>query len=686
MVIKKLPILCARRSPRQSPTSARRVKSTQSSNRNFCGNDDMQELQRVWELFRPGMAITRDATRRAGLSLPNLQSMEPTRKTKKSRQRQEEKQLEVARARSNYSSATSHLFREIEDEIREINRTSVRTGTATSRAREVQLELQSMKNRLEDIRRSVSRGSIREQTRNTSTPDGRIRTISIGSRSTSSSYDTTRKVWASDGNKNRSALSELSEQIAASLRLTADLAAVRSMKPFTDPIKQSAHSFLEDFLDAVTGTALSEVDKIRTFTQLMQVPHNLWDLSFSIRADSFTSKPPLRRNELLIYYDEWHERLSVPSKPRKNEKEIVLELSQSLEYGSSYKAKKTMNVNEANPVKPSYVKRYNDNKTGYKYNTVNNVERCTSSEQSQGNVQSQKNNSNPKKQVNITSISSNKKKLLENVKSPHPIEEKVEDCSSKVSVQLGNDKRVLTWSSKRMNATLFDPQDPDDPRQPNHDKCCWPRKSGERTCEGCRDNEKDGVIELGDDKVKESKFKLGDLELIKDLTAYRIARVYLKGSERNVRDKPLNRYFSTFEFISIDYLAARVARYNREELKILLSTGLSDQMLQHKVNINQYELNLDHILKSLVERGTKLIVIIMPPPHPRMASLIQFEFYAQIRTIVRRKEDFGFATVKVLNLDHLFFEYNDGSNQILSRRDDGTQYVSISIYYGAFKL
>lgn len=72
---------------------------------------------------------------------------------------------------------------------------------------------------------------------------------------------------------------------------------------------------------------------------------------------------------------------------------------------------------------------------------------------------------------------------------------------------------------------------------------------------------------------------------------------------------PLSRYFSTFEFILIDYLAARIARYNKVEPKILLSTRLSDQMLQHKINISQYELNLNQVLKNLGERTEKLFII-----------------------------------------------------------------------------
>lgn len=57
-----------------------------------------------------------------------------------------------------------------------------------------------------------------------------------------------------------------------------------------------------------------------------------------------------------------------------------------------------------------------------------------------------------------------------------------------------------------------------------------------------------------------------------------------------------------------------------------------------------------------------------------------------MRTVIQSKESFNFATVKVLKLDHLFFKYNEGSNQLLSIREDGTQYVSISMYYNTFKL
>lgn len=57
---------------------------------------------------------------------------------------------------------------------------------------------------------------------------------------TTSTRPNTRKVWASVGNIG---LLFQDEQIALSLRLTADLAAVRFMKPFTDPIKQSSHRF-----------------------------------------------------------------------------------------------------------------------------------------------------------------------------------------------------------------------------------------------------------------------------------------------------------------------------------------------------------------------------------------------------------------------------------------------------------
>ncbi|XKL67050.1 hypothetical protein PGB90_010470 [Kerria lacca] len=44
-----------------------------------------------------------------------------------------------------------------------------------------------------------------------------------------------------------------------------------------------------------------------------------------------------------------------------------------------------------------FIKR--DKKASYKYNTVNNVEGCSSGEQMHGNVQSQKKNSKPKIQA-----------------------------------------------------------------------------------------------------------------------------------------------------------------------------------------------------------------------------------------------------------------------------------------------
>ncbi|XKL60254.1 hypothetical protein PGB90_001270 [Kerria lacca] len=195
---------------------------------------------------------------------------------------------------TNYSSATPHLLREIDDEIREINKTNVRTGTATPRAREVQLELQSMKDRLEDIKRSISRRSIREQTRNTSTPDGR-RTISIGSRSTSSSYDTVSE---------QSVDSESDDNERYTPRTTSNLRHGRwdvSLSIRADSFSKYQRAFLREFFSA--------------------------DIQFEVYSQFIVSKPSLRRNELLIYYDEWHERLSVLSKPKKSEEEIVLELS-----------------------------------------------------------------------------------------------------------------------------------------------------------------------------------------------------------------------------------------------------------------------------------------------------------------------------------------------------------------------
>jgi len=144
----------------------------------------------------------------------------------------------------------------------------------------------------------------------------------------------------------------LTSALMMSMRLQQDMMAVSSTTPFTDPAKQSPIEFLENFNRAVLGTALTEIDKKRCFTQLIKIPTKKWcpgltfqhnsleefqdafvgeyfsiDAQMEINDQFISSKAPTKRSALLEYYDTWYEKLASLKKSKREVDEILLELT-----------------------------------------------------------------------------------------------------------------------------------------------------------------------------------------------------------------------------------------------------------------------------------------------------------------------------------------------------------------------
>lgn len=147
-------------------------------------------------------------------------------------------------------------------------------------------------------------------------------------------------------------VNRLQQDLAMSMRLQQDLASVNGLPPFTATDSQSPMDFVENFNRAVYGTALTDLDKKRCFMNLIKVSVKKWGPSLKLDVDSLndyqeaflkeyfsadaqmetnaqfmTSKPPTKRTALLEYYDEWYEKLSYLTKPKRDVEEILLELT-----------------------------------------------------------------------------------------------------------------------------------------------------------------------------------------------------------------------------------------------------------------------------------------------------------------------------------------------------------------------
>lgn len=103
--------------------------------------------------------------------------------------------------------------------------------------------------------------------------------------------------------------------------------------------------------------------------------------------------------------------------------------------------------------------------------------------------------------------------------------------------------------------------------------------------------------------------------------------------------KQSQKYRSTFEFISVKYLAAHISNLSQVETIVFLTTGLSDQVGQYKLRVDRFKFYLNQMLENMQQCGAQCIIVLIPPPHPRIVTLIEYEFYTDIRNIIGQLSD-----------------------------------------------
>ena len=78
-------------------------------------------------------------------------------------------------------------------------------------------------------------------------------------------------------------------------------------------------------------------------------------------------------------------------------------------------------------------------------------------------------------------------------------------------------------------------------------------------------------------------------------------------------------------------------------------------------------------------------MILLPPPHPRIASLIAYEYLEVMRNEIIQLQCSIDPKVTVVNLDQLFFQKID-ENFELVRNIDGIKYINVKLFRSAFEM
>ncbi len=151
------------------------------------------------------------------------------------------------------------------------------------------------------------------------------------------------------------------------------------------------------------------------------------------------------------------------------------------------------------------------------------------------------------------------------------------------------------------------------------------------------------------------KYRLFDhFQVIGDTIVYSIART--QGLVRIQKEgKTFGNFYSAFERLSIDYIAAHVRELSSVSENVLLSVGFIDQIYEDKSYSQYFRKYFELILKLLHERGAKNTVIVVPPPHPEIRSGIQCKYLLEIRKIIAEATTMQKCRVYNFNIDDLFF-------------------------------
>ncbi|KAK7601247.1 hypothetical protein V9T40_008688 [Parthenolecanium corni] len=454
------------------------------------------------------------------------------------------------------------------------------------------------------------------------------------------------------------------------------------------------------------------------------------DAQLEVNAQFMASKPPGKRAQLLEYYDSWFEKLSHLNKPKRDVEEILLELSRKApetikmslrasRYDSYTEFRQkvkdlTFGLDNVGGRASSPTRDYKDkswNKNKFQKNFIG--ARSPQDEHNndgafaiQPNVTSDKklSEAQPRSETSrrtgaVTNRGQHYRRgQRTNVRPPpqkaeergitptcsvddtKPTNDKYETNNSKAQGRTLIEQQFPRQSNYRTR-NLFDYTNEADPLQPIHPRTCCNPKWRNRNIEEIDTWESQDKEKQDDDTNKRRfYFKLDEVEVIGDLSAFSIAKT--KGVVG--KDNDVKCFLSTFSFITIQYLYTHIQKMKKVRERVFLTIGLCDQFFPPH-DITNFQKYYQLILTELKKKGARDILILLPPPYFRNQSLLDYQFYEQIRSVILQSKS---VTNHILNLDYLFFTFKEAKHGILGLKEgqDGAKYINIDVRSESFQI
>ena len=180
-------------------------------------------------------------------------------------------------------------------------------------------------------------------------------------------------------------------------------------------------------------------------------------------------------------------------------------------------------------------------------------------------------------------------------------------------------------------------------------------------------------------------FYFQNFQVIGDAIAFSLSKAL--SIPMRIRDdgQPSRHYYSAFEFITVDYLSTHVAKLDSVTPNVLLATGFSDQILEHRQNIDHFRQSFSNLLTTLIKKGAKVVILVIPPPHPRISSSVGFQFYQSLRRVIVNATPCENLHVELLDCDDLFFKKCD-KNYGLTKTENNIETTNIELFRNAFAM
>jgi hypothetical protein len=155
----------------------------------------------------------------------------------------------------------------------------------------------------------------------------------------------------------------------------------------------------------------------------------------------------------------------------------------------------------------------------------------------------------------------------------------------------------------------------------------------------------------------------------------------------NEQKRNFQKYFSTYEFITLDYLSSSVKAIKFFHPWVAFTAGFSDQALIHKCEPKVFHELFFGIVEHLLACGVCYLLLVVPPPHPNNNHLEKWRFYETIRQFYSDAAIKFEQSVFVVYLDGVFFSRRDSSFDIVITDSSGMPSgINVSLFGTAYAL